>query len=215
MGFSAEFVRQWSPARAWVLIPFSRTILNAIDYRTALAAVLQAPEYQANLDWGEPRRGHPEGTVRAHIAELERNLDRLAGRVTSDEAVRLRLLIHVHDTFKGEAQEGVPIADPRSHASLARQFLARFCDDADLLNMVQVHDEPYALWQQVRSKGACNAVRFEALLALIREWNLFVAFLLVDGCTVGKGREPLEWFLLEVGRRIPISWTVEDVRRWD
>jgi len=182
-----------------------------LDPAAALAAILLAPEYRANLDWGRPRAGHPEGTVRAHIDELERNLGRLSGRVTSDEAIRLRLLIHTHDTFKAEAREGVPISDPRSHASLARVFLAQYLDDADLLKMVQLHDEPYALWQQVRSKGQCNPQRFEALLATIQDWNLFAASLLIDGCTAGKGREPLQWFLPELGRRIPVKWTVTDL----
>src|SRR6516225_8855630 len=115
-------------------------------YQTILDAIIADPRYQRNLDWGKPRRGHPEGTVRAHIAELERNLDRLAPRLSEEEHGKLRLLIHTHDTFKGEAESGVAITDPRSHASLARAFLAGHCDDADLLAMVQYHDEPYALW---------------------------------------------------------------------
>ena len=185
--------------------------MSTFDYAAALAAILESPEYRTNLDWGRPRAGHPEGTVCAHIDELERNLDRLSGRVTSGEAIRLRLLIHTHDTFKAEASEGVPISDPRSHASLARAFLARYCEEADLLQMVQLHDEPYALWQQVRSKGHCNPQRLESLFSAIQDWNLFVAFLLVDGCTAGKGRQPLLWFLPELNRRIPTTWKVEDL----
>jgi hypothetical protein len=45
-----------------------------IDYPQIFAAVIADPEYQKNLDWGQSRPGHPEGTVRAHIAELEQNL---------------------------------------------------------------------------------------------------------------------------------------------
>lgn len=185
--------------------------MSAFHYAAALAAILKSPEYRTNLDWGQPRAGHPEGTVRAHIDELERNLGRLSGRVTSDEAIRLRLLIHTHDTFKAEAREGVPISDPRSHASLARAFLARYCGDADLLQMVQLHDEPYALWQQVRSKGHCNPQRFESLMTGIGDWNLFTAFLLIDGCTAGKGRQPLRWFLPELARRVPTTWSAQDL----
>jgi len=98
----------------------------------------------------------------------------------------LKLLIHTHDTFKGEAQQGVAITDHNSHASLARAYLQTFCDDPDLLAMVQYHDEPFALWRQFDAKGKYNQARFDALLSNIKDWNLFLAFNIIDGCTAGK-----------------------------
>ena len=41
----------------------------------------------------------------------------------------MRLLVHTHDSFKSESEMGVPITDPKSHASLACAFLAGYCDD--------------------------------------------------------------------------------------
>ena len=123
------------------------------DFVSILKAIQSDARYLKNLDWGKLRAGHPEGTVRAHIEELEGNLARLRPHVSEEQADKLRVLIHVHDTFKAEALSGVAIADPRSHASIARAFLAEFCDDADLLAMVQNHDEPYALWKQHANKG--------------------------------------------------------------
>ena len=89
-----------------------------------------------NLDWGEVRSGHPEGTIRAHIAEVDCNLESLRHKLSETDYWRLRVIIHTHDTFKAEAQPGVPITAPHSHASLARAFLADFCTDADMLAMV-------------------------------------------------------------------------------
>ena len=43
-----------------------------MDYSAICEAILADPCYQGNLDWGKARHGHPEGTVRAHIADLER-----------------------------------------------------------------------------------------------------------------------------------------------
>lgn len=169
-----------------------------MNYSAALEAVMADARYQRNLDWGKPRAGHPEGTVRAHIAEIEPNLERLAPKLTLVEIDKLRLLIHTHDTFKAESQAGVPITHPASHASLARSFLAEFCDDADLLAMVQYHDEPFALWRQVSSKGTYNRERLQALVEAIDDWNLFLAFNIIDGCTIGKSREPLRWFFQEI-----------------
>jgi hypothetical protein len=181
------------------------------DYRKAFDAITADPRYLKNLDWGEARPGHPEGTVRAHIAEIELNLEVLRSKLTDDEYWKLKLLIHTHDSFKGESKQGVAIPDPASHASLARAFLVVHCDDADLLAMVQYHDEPFALYRQVECKGNCNPERFGALLTAIKDWNLFLAFNLIDGCTAGKSREPLRWLFREVAGRVESKFTEADI----
>lgn len=182
-----------------------------MNYRHAFAAITADRRYLANLDWGEPRPGHPEGTVRAHIAELESTLELLRPRLTDDDYWKLKLLIHTHDSFKAESRRGVPIADPRSHASLARTFLAAHCDDADLLAMVQYHDEPFALYRQFASAGKYSQKRFDALLRAIRDWNLFLAFNIIDGCTAGKSREPLHWWFREVQGKVESTFTALDI----
>jgi hypothetical protein len=179
---------------------------------TLLSRITADERYLANLDWGRPRRGHPEGTVRAHIEELEQNLSRLRPRLLQDEIAKLQVLIHVHDSFKADAEPGVPISHPRSHASLARSILAEFTDDAVLLNIVQYHDEPFALWQQFRHRGYCSDERLMRLVSQIGDWHLFGAFLLIDGCTPGKGSETLEWFLPLIGHHAALPWTAEDAR---
>jgi len=125
--------------------------------------------------------------------------------------VKLKLLIHTHDSFKAEATPGVAILDPRSHASLARAFLAEFCDDADLQAMVQFHDEPYALWRQFEHKGSFNTKRCDALLNAIRDWNLFLAFNIIDGCTEGKGRAPLQWLFAFLQGKVESRFTAADI----
>ena len=181
------------------------------DYRTIFGAVISDPLCLANLDWGEARPGHPEGTVRAHIAELERNLEMLRPRLSDEEYWKLRLLVHVHDCFKAQAQAGVPITHPKSHASLAREFLATYCHDPDLLAMVQYHDEPLALYRQAKHKGKYDGERFAALLNAICDWNLFLAFMLIDGCTAGKTREPLAWFFQEVAGKVDSRFTDAEI----
>lgn len=181
------------------------------DYQRAFEAVTADPRYIANLDWGEAREGHPEGTVRAHIAEIEPNLEALRPRLSEEEYWKLRLLVHTHDSFKGEAQPGVAITDPKSHASLARTFLATHCDDTDLLAMVQYRDEPFALYRQVETKGKYNQDRFDALLKAISDWNLFLAFNIIDGCSAGKSREPLYWLFREASGKVKSRFTENDI----
>ena len=180
-------------------------------YEQIFQQIVADERYLRNLDWGQPRKGHPEGTVRAHIEELEQNLKRLPVKFSAQEYWKLKILIHTHDTFKAEAKLGMPISDPRGHASLARIFLAEFCDDRDLLAMTQLHDEPYALWRMYQGKKRIDHTRFEKLLESIDDWNLFMAFLLIDGCMKGKSRDALHWFFNEIADNVSSKITRTDI----
>jgi len=198
-------------------------------WRTLLGRIVADPSDQANLDWGSPRKGHPEATIRAHIHELGSNLNALSPELSDDEYWKLAILIHVHDIFKPDSHAmrtgsyAPPILDPDSHASIARAFLAEFTDDVSMLATVQYHDEPFALYRQWQRKGRYNPVRFESLLTAIPDWDLFVAFLIIDGTTAGKSlaaqdeglssvTEPREWFLHAIQGRVTTRWTGETVR---
>ena len=181
------------------------------DYQTIFDQIVADERYRANIDWGAPRQGHPEGSVRAHIAEIEINLVALQSRFSDVDYWKLKLLIHTHDSFKAESEKGVPISHPKSHASLARQFLQEYCEDHDLLAMVQYHDEPFALWRQQQFKGHYNQQRFALLLQNINDWNLFLAFNIIDGCTKGKSRDPLHWLFGEIDGIVDSGITAADI----
>ncbi|MCW8133490.1 MAG: hypothetical protein KIS92_24310 [Planctomycetota bacterium] len=170
--------------------------------RDILERIQADPRYLEGLDCGRQRPGHPEGTIRGHVAILEQNLAALKHRVSDEDYWKLKILIHVHDTFKHAAKQGVPISDPNSHASLARAFLAEFCADADLQNMVQFHDEPFALWRQYDQRGSYNQERMRTLVDTIKDWDLFLIFMIVDGSTEGKDRSVLQWCVGEVSHRV-------------
>lgn len=181
------------------------------DYRQAFQAVVSDPQYLTNLDWGEPREGHQEGTVRAHIEELESNLEALRPKLSDEDYWKLKLLIHTHDSFKADAKPGVAITDPGSHASLACGFLSKYCTDDELLAMVQYHDEPFALYRQFEAKGKYNQDRFSKLLRAISDWSLFLAFNIIDGCTRSKSREPLRWLFRELDGKVSSRFTADDI----
>jgi hypothetical protein len=164
-----------------------------------LERIITDARYLENIEYGEPRSGHPEGKVKFHIAELEENLEKLVSRGISEEQYwKLKFLIHVHDTFKADATPDVPILNPNSHSSLARNFAAEFITDEDLLHMIQFHDVNYALWKQFNATGSYDVDRFQRLLDTIQDWDLFLLFLILDGSTKGKERSKLIWFLREV-----------------
>jgi hypothetical protein len=182
-----------------------------------VARVLADPTYQKNIEYGRPRPGHPEGKVRFHIANLEGNLDRLRQRgISEGEYWKLKFLIHVHDTFKAEADKDVPVLHPRSHATLARQYAARFTDDPDLLNMIQFHDQNYYLWLEYLKSGSFDRNSFQAMLETIQDWDLFLMFTIIDGQTAGKDIDKLGWFIEEVRKsrptRVDSTWVDSEIR---
>ena len=163
-----------------------------------VSRVIADPRYLKNIEYGEPRSGHPEGKVKFHIADLEAHLKKLAPRISEEQYWKLRFLIHVHDTFKANAVPDSPIESPRSHASLARKFATEFTDDADLLNMIQFHDLNFALWKQFAARGAYDFERFSRLLNTIMDWDLFLLFLIIDSSSRGKDPDRVRWFIAEV-----------------
>jgi hypothetical protein len=181
------------------------------DYEGILKSILSDPRYRKNILWGEPRPGHPEGTIQAHIQHLEENLERLRPKLAPEEYWRLKVLIHVHDTFKAEAPEGIPIHSADSHASLGRQFLAGFCSDSEMLAMQQFHDESFALYQRVKYGRGLDRRRLKQLLQAIHDWDTFLAFLIIDGGSPGKSPEPVLWFLRKIEGKVQTRWTKADV----
>lgn len=175
-----------------------------------VSRVIADPRYLKNIEYGEPRSGHPEGKVKFHIADLEAHLKKLAPRISEEQSWKLKFLIHVHDTFKADAVPDSPIESPHSHASLARKFATEFTDDADLLNMIQFHDLNFALWKQFAARGAYDSERFSRLLDTIMDWDLFLLFLILDGCSRGKDPDKVRWFIAEVrkhkGTVVDESW---------
>lgn len=169
--------------------------------------------YQRNIEYGEPRSGHPEGKVKFHIADLEANLENLRERgIGEQDYWKLKFMIHIHDSFKAEAEKNSPTLHPRNHASLAREYASQFTEDTDLLNMIQYHDENYKLWKEYSKTGSYNEDRFQDLLALIVNWDLFLLFMIIDGCTRGKDYSKLGWFIGEVKKfretTVDSSWVL-------
>ena len=59
--------------------------------------IIRDQEFIDGVNWGKPRKGHPEGTVLAHIQEVLANVDKYGNGMTEDP---LRIITLIHDTFK-------------------------------------------------------------------------------------------------------------------
>lgn len=168
-----------------------------------LQQITSHPKYKKNIQYGKPRPGHAEGTVEAHIKELEQNLtdmldvDYVGVALTITYCSKLQILIHVHDSFKAESGRNLAIEDPNSHSSLAREFLSYYTNDPDMLNIVQYHDLGYAVYRGFKDskRHKINYKRLDEGLEKIKDKDLYLLFCIIDGCTKSKGCEMITWFV--------------------
>jgi hypothetical protein len=142
------------------------------------------------------RRGHPEGAVKLHVADVLANVEREA--TSPDERRRLRLAALVHDAFKHRAPEAsARVGSDEHHGSQAAEFLGRFVDDDELLLVVRWHDEAFAAWLGL-VKGRDPARAEGRALALVDRLGpalpLYLRFFRADNATEGKSPKAVEWF---------------------
>jgi hypothetical protein len=143
------------------------------------------------LAWGKPRRGHPEGPVGAHVADLLATIERWGE--TGKRREELRFLALVHDAFKNRVQNWRPKTGENHHAMRARRFAERYVDDERLLATIEQHDRPYSLWRRFRRTGRLDEHALSEMLERIPDLDLFLRFVELDGSTEGKNHEPIRW----------------------
>lgn len=159
------------------------------------ARFLEDEEFCRGLVWGQPRYGHPEGAIWRHILEVLENIDALP--IGEESRRKLRTICWVHDTFKHLEHRGNPRDWSKHHSIYARHFLARYVQDPQLLNVVELHDEAYYCWRLAHLYGKLSEA--DRRLADLRErvgdyWQLYYLFFKCDTSTGDKNPAPLIWF---------------------
>jgi HD domain-containing protein len=161
--------------------------------------VLEDPVLQEGLAWGKPRRGHPEGTVGAHVADLLETIERWGE--TGKRREELRFLALVHDSLKYKVRDWLPHTGENHHAARARRFAEAYTDDERLLAAIEQHDRPYSLWRKARRKGRTDDHAITEMIERIPDVDLFLRFVELDGSTEGKNHEPIRWLKSELAQR--------------
>jgi len=157
--------------------------------------LIEQPEFYKGLLWGKPRFGHPEGAVLYHIREVLDNVDKLD--ISPEERTKLRLITFVHDTFKYCEDKNSPRDWTKHHAVYARHFLAKFYDEAIVLDIVELHDEAYYVWRldQLYNEKEKAQERLDKFLSRISDnIQLYYLFFVCDTRTGDKIQAPLTWF---------------------
>jgi hypothetical protein len=162
-------------------------------------ALARDPDLLAGWAWGQPRRGHPEGRVGAHVAHLLEKLDEWG----EPEPLRseLRFIALVHDSLKNRVREMLPKTGENHHAMRARRLAERFTNDKRILATIELHDRPYSLWRRMRRTGRSQDEALDEMLSRIPDALLFLRFVELDGSTEGKRPEPIAWLRSELERR--------------
>ncbi len=187
-------------------------------------AICADPAWRAGVAWGEPRSGHPEGTVIAHVGDVLANVDRVALGAADRE--RLRLAALVHDAFKRDVDRSLPKTGENHHAMRARRFAERHLDDPDLLDVIELHDDAYLAWRHGRRSGDWDGAerRARALIGRLdgdsgERFGLYLRFYRADNETDGKTDEHRHWFAglrdgprIETGRLLLIAAPAELLR---
>lgn len=162
-------------------------------------ALVEDHDVRRGLAWGRPRKGHPEGSVGRHVADLLERVER-SGEPEPLRS-RLRFVTLVHDALKFRVMERLPHVGPNHHGARARKAAERYTDDEALLSTVELHDRPYGIWRRMRRTGHDQTARLDRLVAKIADPELFLRFVELDGSTEGKDPEPVRWFRRELERR--------------
>jgi hypothetical protein len=88
--------------------------------------------------------------VGAHVVEVLANVEDEA--VNPRDRARLRLIALTHDTFKHLVDVRQPREGENHHAMIARRFAERYTDDAEVLDVIELHDEAFNAWVK-RERG--------------------------------------------------------------
>ncbi len=180
---------------------------TAIVPETAVETrLLRDPDWIEGAAWGEPRPGHPEGAVAAHIIEVLANIDGLA--LDRQDRERLRLVALLHDTFKHRVDHDRPRTEANHHGMIARRFAERHLDDRELFDVIELHDEAYNAWVK-GSRGEKWDTADARATRLIERLGLSLSFYLrfyrADNSTGSKAHTPLAWFEQCVERRTTLN----------
>lgn len=185
--------RPVAPAREATAEPAAGELVPGFVPETDLERRLASdPEMLEGWGWGKPRRGHPEGSVGAHVGALLATIERWGE--TGTRRTELRFLALVHDSLKFRVSNWILHTGENHHAVRARRFAERYTGDERLLATIELHDRPFNLWRRrfFRSDRAVEN-SFASMVRRLPDMDLFVRFVELDASTEGKDPAPVTW----------------------
>ena len=143
--------------------------------------IMASEEFTRCLEYGEVRKGHPEGKVGIHIQQILAYIEEHFAEDPDYEHLRLLALLHDVGKYGGY----------RPHAEKSVEIARKFIQDKQFLQLIRVHDAPYWFWLKWKKKGLFDEEAFRASFLDI-DWKLLVKFKYCDNCS--RSQEPSHWF---------------------
>lgn len=169
------------------------------------AKIMAHPEWQRGALWGKPRKGHPEGRILYHIADVLRNVEQWGLRYGPEWIKRLRLIALLHDSFKYKVDENQRRIGENHHAMIARRWSMQFLGDPTLLDIIELHDHAYHCWRhgKVTEEWTVAESKLEEIIERLGSGlQLYYMFYRCDTETGDKDPAPVRWFEKIAGDRI-------------
>lgn len=152
--------------------------------------IMNDAEWKLGARWGRKRRGHDEGLVALHVADVLKNVEAYAKehRISTEDLVKLRQIAFIHDTFKYNQK-----VLNKHHSIVAYEFAKKIgITDNETLMIIKMHDEAWQTWKRDPSTGGAL---IEKLSRLGIRPELYYAFFHCDTALPGKDQAPLAWFI--------------------
>lgn len=115
--------------------------------------ILKSPEWMRACRWGEPRPGHPEGTIGHHVFEqLMPFIDLYYQLLPDYEDENLQALALLHDIGKPDTQYqgGHLVGD--SHSVISARIAAKLGAPDRLVQVILSNDRAYSHWRRLENK---------------------------------------------------------------
>lgn len=156
--------------------------------------IISDEEFIKGVNWGKPRKGHPEGKVLYHIKEVLKNIDEYSPH--KYKAI-LRIIAIIHDTFKYQVNYKKSKQGENHHAYKARKFGEKYNLPNYVLDIIEFHDDAYNAWNKGYRKNQWGKAKKRAI-NLIKKLNdnieLYLLFYKCDNNTGNKSQDCYWWF---------------------
>lgn len=155
-----------------------------------LLDIISDAEFIEGVNWGKPRRGHPEGNVFSHIKEIFKNINNYY--VDCDEKFinDLKILALIHDTFKYKVDTSQRKVGNNHYGYFAMLFAKKLNLPKYICKILLKHDDAYNAYVR---KDADKLT--ELVDSLGNYYDLYDSFYNCDVHTGDKNTKSYTWFL--------------------
>jgi hypothetical protein len=158
-----------------------------------LLSIISDPEFITGVNWGKPRKGHPEGSILEHIKEIFNNIEKFYGNKSEEIKETLKIIALIHDTFKYKVDPKKPKTGENHHGYFAMKFAEKFNIQKHLCKVILRHDDAYNIYKK------SNEYKIKSLINDIsNELDIYTMFYNCDVHTGNKTDDDYKWFLTMV-----------------